>query len=129
VRPAAALATLFWLLALSAGCGAPAEEDPPVAAPPPRNTLRWSTASENDNYGFDIYRSAAEDGPFETINERPVAGAGTTNLPQDYEYVDQDVTAGTAYYYYIESISMTGRRERVTPTARVVTSAEDTEAP
>ena len=96
-------------------------EGPSIATDPPvQNTLRWSTASELDNYGFDILRSIHEEGPFETINAQPIPGAGTTDLPQSYEYVHSSVQAGTAYFYYIESISMTGRRERATPTVRVV---------
>ena len=42
-----------------------------------QNTLRWTTASELDNYGYDIYRALNEDGPFEVINDSPVPIAGT----------------------------------------------------
>lgn len=79
------------------------------------NTLRWTTASEVDNFGFHVYRAEAEDGPFERLTENPIPGAGTTDLPQDYEFVDDTIAAGKPYWYYVESISMNGRHERFTP--------------
>ena len=85
-----------------------------------QNTLRWTTASELDNYGYDIFRATSEDGPFEVINDSPVPGAGTTDVPQSYEYVDRDVEPDTEYFYYVESISMSGQRERATPTIRAI---------
>jgi hypothetical protein len=128
MRLVPAAAGLLCLLALAAGCTAPSGEGAAGSAAPLRNTLRWSTASEVDSYGFDVYRGDAEQGPFERINESPVPGAGTTDLPQEYEYFDTNIVAGTEYFYYIESISMTGQRERVTPTVRVVASSSDGDA-
>jgi hypothetical protein len=80
------------------------------------NTLRWKTATEVDNFGFDVYRSVSEDGPFERINEDPIPGAGTTDEPTSYEYVDDTIDPTRAYYYYLESISMSGERKKFTPT-------------
>jgi hypothetical protein len=107
------------LLLLVAGCA----EDEGPANPEEKpagihNTVRWKTASELDNYGFDVYRSTSEDGPFETINEQPIAGAGTVDIPQNYEYVDRDIRPDTAYYYYVESISLAGEREAISPVFR-----------
>lgn len=85
------------------------------AAEPRKNALKWTTASEVDNFGFDIYRSTSEDGPFDRVTEVPLPGAGTTDEPQAYEWYDFDIEAGLAYYYYIESISMGGVRERFSP--------------
>jgi pyruvate/2-oxoglutarate dehydrogenase complex dihydrolipoamide acyltransferase (E2) component len=89
----------------------------PAAAEPERyeNTLRWSTASEVDNFGYDVYRATTAEGPFERITRDPVAGAGTTDVPQLYSYVDSSIDPHQAYYYYVESISFSGVRERFTP--------------
>jgi len=115
-----AAAMLVGLVAL--GCGSTAalrSEPPPAEVPPPyANTLRWKTASEVDNFGFDVYRSDSEDGSFERVTERPIAGAGTSDLPQQYEWVDTRIDPRRAYYYYVESISMDGSRERFTPVIR-----------
>ena len=79
------------------------------------NTLRWTTASEVENFGFDIYRSTSEDGPFDRITAEPIAGAGTTDEPQSYVYVDDTIDPTKGHHYYIESISMEGVRERFSP--------------
>lgn len=98
---------------------APAEPAPAAEAPPEpeeyKNTLRWSTASEVDNFGFDIYRGTSEDGPFERITEGPIPGAGTTDEPQSYVYVDDTIDPTQGYFYYIESISVDSVRERFSP--------------
>lgn len=88
---------------------------PEEPAQPYSNTLRWSTASEVDNFGYDVYRATHEEGPFERITTDPVAGAGTTDVPQRYSYVDTAIDPHVTYYYYVESISLGGVRERFTP--------------
>ncbi len=95
-----------------------------------RNTLRWSTASEVDNFGFDVYRAESEEGPFVRLNDSPIPGAGTSDVPTYYEYVDDTIAPGLEYFYYIESISIDGEREKFTPTYRAApkippTSSED----
>ena len=77
------------------------------------NTLKWTTASEVDNFGFDIYRSLSEDGPFERITAEPMPGAGTTDEPQKYVFVDD--TNDPTKDYYIESITLGGVRENFSP--------------
>ena len=96
-------------------CGLPAAADDPPSETPYRNYLRWSTASEADNFGYDVYRGESEDGPFERITGEPLLGAGTTNDPSHYEFVDESVDPYKTYWYYVESISMTGERERFSP--------------
>jgi len=83
-----------------------------------KNTIKWSTASEVDNFGFDLYRGDFEDGPFVRLNDSPVTGAGTTDLPTYYEYVDDTIDPDREYFYYVESISINGEREKFTPTFR-----------
>ncbi len=79
------------------------------------NAIRWKTSSEVNNFGYDIFRGSTEDGPFEKLTEKPLAGAGTTDLQQSYEFLDYEIEPGTVYYYYVESISMDGEREKFTP--------------
>lgn len=109
------LAMASLLLALSACVTLPPLQ--PEAEPKPvlLNTVRWTTASESDNFGFDIYRSEHSDGPFQRITAQPVTGAGTTDLPQRYRFEDCGIEPGTVYFYYVESIALDGRRKRLTP--------------
>jgi len=97
---------------------APAASPAPGTSPspgPPANTLKWSTASEVENFGYDIYRADAEDGPWVRINAKPIAGAGTLDEPSYYQYVDTNIDSTRIYYYYVESISLKGVREKFTP--------------
>lgn len=57
--------------------------------------LQWSTASELNNYKFEIERS------FDAVNFEKIGqkiGAGTTNVPQYYDYTDRNPRQGVNYY-------------------------------
>ncbi len=92
---------------------APAASPSPV--PPLSNTIKWSTASEVENFGYDVFRGDKEEGPFTRLNAKNIAGAGTVDEPRAYEYVDATIEAGKTYWYYVESISLAGVREKFTP--------------
>lgn len=85
------------------------------AEPKLDNTLKWTTASEVNNFGYYIYRSTAEEGPFERLTEDPIPGAGTTDEPTHYVWVDDTIDPTQGYWYYIESISMSGVHEKFSP--------------
>jgi fibronectin type 3 domain-containing protein len=94
----------------------------PAAAPSPAaspaslaNTIKWSTASEVDNFGYDVYRADSEDGPFTRLTKTPLPGAGTSDEVHKYQYVDTTNDPSRPYYYYVESISLAGVREKFTP--------------
>ncbi len=100
-----------------------AEEAPPAAEAesteePYNNTIKWSTASELDNFGFDVFRGDSAEGPFERINPDTIEGAGTSDEPSRYQYVDDTIDPYKTYYYYVESISMNSVRERFTPVGK-----------
>lgn len=112
------LSSLFLLVLLSACASSPPvrhADTPAQAAPVIENVIRWSTASEVDNFGYDVFRGPTEEGPFARVNDAPIAGHGTTDVPQNYEFRDTSIAPNTAYFYYVESISLQGDRERFTP--------------
>lgn len=82
------------------------------------NTARWTTASEQDNFGFDVYRSDTEHGEFTKLTKDPILGAGTSDETHKYEYRDDSIDPCKAYWYYVEGISTNGTREKFTPTFR-----------
>jgi hypothetical protein len=109
---------------LAAAQAAPPPPSPQAASPAPgtnsspaplANTLKWSTASEVENFGYDVYRADKEDGPWVRINAKPIPGAGTLDEPSYYQYVDTDIDPTRPYFYYVESISLKGMREKFTP--------------
>ncbi len=66
--------------------------------------LNWTTATEVNNQGFEIEKSA--DGiSFNNIGFVP--GFGTTTEPKSYNYTDQSVTSGK-YYYRLKQIDFDG---------------------
>lgn len=93
----------------------PKDAKPMEATVDIKNTIRWSTASEVENFGYDVYRGEAEDGPFVRLTAQPIPGAGTSDEPHKYAYVDKDIDPTKDYWYYVESVSYSGVRERFTP--------------
>ncbi len=108
---------VLWFLA----CGllaTPAAADDTKEPAKLKNTVRWTTASEVDNFGFDVYRAEKEEGPFKRLTKQPIPGSGTSDTPSSYKWVDDTIKPDQEYFYYVESISMSGTRERFTPVFR-----------
>jgi len=80
------------------------------------NTARWTTASEQNNFGFDVFRGDAEKGPFTKLTKEPILGAGTSDETHKYEYRDDSIDPCKEYWYYVEGISTSGSHEKFTPT-------------
>jgi hypothetical protein len=105
---------------------APAPAGAPAASPQPlNNTIKWSTASEVDNFGYDVFRGDKEEGPFTRLNAKIIAGAGTVDEPRYYQYVDETIEVGREYWYYVESVSLAGVREKFTPVFKSKPKAAD----
>ena len=66
--------------------------------------LNWVTATETNNYGFDVQRSTDEKN-FQRVGF--VAGNGTTTAQHSYKFADRELTAGT-YYYRLKQIDTDG---------------------
>ncbi|KAA3613046.1 MAG: T9SS C-terminal target domain-containing protein [Calditrichaeota bacterium] len=90
--------------------------------------LNWSTASEIDNQGFAIMRSAAKDGEFDEIDSyvgnSELKGAGTSSNQNDYTYIDESVFNGETYWYKLVDIDMSGVRTEHGPIYATPHSAE-----
>ncbi len=82
------------------------------------NTARWTTASEQNNFGFDVLRGDTEKGEFKKITKDPILGAGTSDETHKYEYRDDSIYPCKEYWYYVEGISTNGARAKFTPTFR-----------
>ncbi|MEA3337188.1 MAG: hypothetical protein U9R25_14880 [Chloroflexota bacterium] len=69
--------------------------------------VAWETLSELNNAGFNLYRSATPEAP-ETLlatvpSQAPGGSQGAT-----YQFQDFDVIPGQTYWYWLESIAVTG---------------------
>jgi predicted GH43/DUF377 family glycosyl hydrolase len=69
--------------------------------------LRWTTATELNNNGFEIQRKVAES-DFATIGF--VRGEGTTTNQIEYSYIDKDLTDGK-YFYRLKQFDFNGSYE------------------
>ncbi|MCF8413862.1 MAG: T9SS type A sorting domain-containing protein [Melioribacteraceae bacterium] len=70
--------------------------------------LNWSTATEINNYGFEVERSIDEGNSFTKIGF--VEGVGNTVIPQDYKFVDSAPYFGAAEYR-LKQIDFDGKFE------------------
>ncbi|MCF7793342.1 MAG: T9SS type A sorting domain-containing protein [Candidatus Cloacimonetes bacterium] len=78
-------------------------------------TLNWTTESELENMGWNIYRSENENGLENNslkLNETIIPGMGTITTPTNYIYIDELPTQQMGmHYYWLESVSYSGELE------------------
>jgi Secretion system C-terminal sorting domain len=94
-------------------------------------SVRWATQSETDNIGWNIYRSENFDFS-ESIktNNQIIPGAETTSEQTDYVFTDQfEAQANNTYYYWIESMDLSGITELYGPVAINITEEPDNPIP
>ena len=76
-------------------------------------SVNWSTASETDVQGFNIYRSEYED--LSTvgnhINASLIEGAGNTSQTQYYSFIDDIANPYKTYYYWLQTVDFGGISE------------------
>ncbi len=81
-------------------------------------TLNWTTQSETNNTGWNIYRGTSQNmGQTILVNAGGlIPGQGTTPEPTDYVYTDHNgVVENTTYYYWLESVDNGGETEMFGP--------------
>lgn len=67
--------------------------------------LKWTTATETNNRGFEVQRSTNNK---EFVSVGFINGAGTTTESRSYEFVDSRVQAGNAYQYRLRQLDFDG---------------------
>lgn len=70
--------------------------------------LSWRTSQETNNKGFYLERRRSDEADFTVINF--IAGKGTTNETQVYNYLDTQVKTGQVYYYRLNQIDDNDRK-------------------
>jgi len=95
----ATVMALIWPLA------AVAEEPTPAASVV---VVEWTTESEVDLAGFNLYRSDSPAGPYVKVNTALIPGASDPLLGGRYAYTDTNVVAGRTYYYKLEDVDLDG---------------------
>jgi hypothetical protein len=72
-------------------------------------TVQWSTASEIDNVGFNIFRAESRDGNYEKINSELIPAQGSSTQGADYIFIDHTVKNRKTYYYKLQDIDLEGK--------------------
>lgn len=77
-------------------------------ATPPIITVEWSTASELNTAGYNIYRSLSPDEPGVRLNTALIPASPDPLVGGSYVYTDTQVTSGQTYYYRLEEVETDG---------------------
>jgi hypothetical protein len=80
-----------------------------------RVLVEWSTASELDTVGFNIYRSEDPQATGQRINLELVPASEDSQAGGDYTYIDKNVSSGHTYYYFLEDVNSGGIASRHGP--------------
>ena len=78
--------------------------------PSKRSVLfEWTTESEIDNAGFNLYRAEAENGEYVKINPSLIPAKGSATSGATYQFVNENVRNRITYYYKLEDIDLSGK--------------------
>jgi hypothetical protein len=85
--------------------------------------VRWTTASELNNAGFNVYRNTSATGTFSKINPSliPVSNPGSI-IGSSYSYSDNSAIKGQTYYYKLESLDFSGHTQQFGPVNATIAS-------
>lgn len=71
--------------------------------------ITWSSEQEIDLLGFNLFRSTTINGQPEQINSEMISSQTLNNMiGADYSWLDNDVSMGVTYYYWVEAVYLTG---------------------
>ncbi len=82
---------------------------------PTRIIVEWTTATEINTAGFNLYRGESEQGPFVKVNDQLIAASPDAVTGGKYRFEDASVQAGKTYYYQLEDIEYGGASARHGP--------------
>ena len=71
-------------------------------------TIRWTTSSETDNWGFRVLRSHHPEGPFVALGRTLIPARGAPGLTIEYRLLDDSAQADKNYYYRLQDVDTRG---------------------
>jgi hypothetical protein len=75
----------------------------------------WTTASELETIGFNLYRSETLEGALTKVNDSVIPSSSDSLTGGAYRYTDESVVPGKVYFYYLEDININGVAKRHGP--------------
>jgi len=70
--------------------------------------LNWTTGSEVDVVGYNLYRSTDESANFSVINETLIPSHVNGPQVNEYQYIDYELEVDIDYYYRLASVELNG---------------------
>ncbi len=77
--------------------------------------VEWTTASELDTVGFNLYRSESPEGAQKRLNESLIPAAADSLAGSDYHFTDKQARSGRTYFYWLEDVDAQGNLSRNGP--------------
>jgi hypothetical protein len=71
--------------------------------------IQWTTATEFDTAGFNLYRKEIPDGINQMVNPTLIPAAGASLQGSSYQYKDARIVPGKTYQYQLEDIDLNGQ--------------------
>jgi len=96
------------LLALFVWPGVVLAQQPIVTPVPAAVIVEWTTESEVNHAGFNLYRSENPDGPYVKLNDTLIPASSDPIAGGSYVYTDTTVIGGVTYYYRLEDVELDG---------------------
>lgn len=83
--------------------------------------ITWKVAGEESVYGYEIYRSGSESGPFARINKDILRRIDVTGEQGSiYRWRDNEAVSGKEYWYYVGIVYSSGEKKNLTNPQKVV---------
>lgn len=84
----------------------------------PEAIITWSTESEVDTAGFNVYRASNEEGRYQKVTEELIVSCGDPFTGCNYDFRDTTIEPGVTYFYQLEELETTGNLTRLPDVVR-----------
>ncbi len=74
--------------------------------------IEWTTASELNTAGFNVYRSDSPEGSAVRINQELIPASTDPLAGGMYQFIDKNAQPGRTYYYALEDVETNGVTNR-----------------
>lgn len=71
-------------------------------------TVEWTTATETQTAGFNVYRADQPEGSFLKVNPKLIPGASDPLRGGQYRFRDESADSSRTYYYKLEEVEFDG---------------------
>ncbi len=87
--------------------------------------IEWTTATEIDHSGFNIFRSTEKDGEKVQLNSKMIVSKGDNIKGASYSFTDYDITNSATYFYWLEEIDLYGNSSMSGPISVTIDSSDE----